>query len=289
MSKPMCKHLFVAGHKKGQICNRFCRSGGELCGEHMSRKCSHDRQKSTCKECGGSQICEHKKHKSQCKECGGSQRCPHNRIRSNCKECGGSQRCPHDKQKSHCKECGGSQICPHDKQKSRCNECGGSQICAHNKEKSRCKECGGSQICEHNKHKSTCKECDSNGYLRHIISGRVKNALKSNKSNKSIEYLGCDITSYKLYIEKQFTHGMTWGNQGEWEIDHILPINFNKPTIKQVMERLHYTNTQPMWRKDNMEKGNRWVGKEYNKDSFYMAKVISDCQKIMEEDESKFQ
>ena len=31
--------------------------------------CEHGRQKSRCKECGGSGLCEHGRQKSQCKEC----------------------------------------------------------------------------------------------------------------------------------------------------------------------------------------------------------------------------
>ena len=46
--------------------------------------CEHGRERSKCKECGGSQICEHGREHS-CKECGGSQICEHGRIRSRCK------------------------------------------------------------------------------------------------------------------------------------------------------------------------------------------------------------
>jgi hypothetical protein len=129
--------------------------------------CEHGKQKSRCKDCGGSGICKHNKHKAFCKECGGSQICQHNKIKSKCKECGGSELCEHGKQKSNCKECGGSQICEHNKQKSSCKECGGSQICNHNKHKSACKECGGSQLCKHNKQKSRCKECGGTSYCEH--------------------------------------------------------------------------------------------------------------------------
>ncbi len=31
--------------------------------------CPHNRQKSKCKECGGSSICEHQRQRSRCKEC----------------------------------------------------------------------------------------------------------------------------------------------------------------------------------------------------------------------------
>ena len=61
--------------------------------------CIHGRQKSRCKECGGSQICKHKRNKAYCKECGGSQICEHKKQRAQCKECGGSQICEHKKKK----------------------------------------------------------------------------------------------------------------------------------------------------------------------------------------------
>jgi hypothetical protein len=86
-------------------------------------------------------------------------KCEHNRIKSTCKECGGSQICEHNRRKSTCKECGGGSICEHKREKSTCKECGGSQICEHNRIKSTCKECGGGSICEHNRIKSKCKEC----------------------------------------------------------------------------------------------------------------------------------
>ena len=44
-------------------------------------KCEHGRQKSHCKDCGGSEVCEHNRRKSQCKDCGGSQICEHNKRR----------------------------------------------------------------------------------------------------------------------------------------------------------------------------------------------------------------
>lgn len=33
-----CKHIFVAGPNKGTVCGRFCRPGGNLCGQHKSRE-----------------------------------------------------------------------------------------------------------------------------------------------------------------------------------------------------------------------------------------------------------
>ncbi len=118
--------------------------------------------------------------------------------------------------------------------------------------------------CEHGTEKRRCKICDPQGHLKYTVSLRVHTALKANKSKKSIEYLGCDIETFKKHIESQFTDGMTWDKHGSGEgcfhIDHIIPIKYGNPTIEEVMERLHWSNTQPLWAKENISKGNRYIG-----------------------------
>ena len=64
----------------------------------------------------------------------------------------------------------------------------------------------------------------------------------------------------KEHLEKSFTKGMTWENQGEWHIDHIIPINYNNPSLEEKVERLHYTNLQALWTVDNLQNGNRFCG-----------------------------
>ena len=61
--------------------------------------------------------------KIRAKELREKNKCEHNKIRSHCKECGGSQICEHNKRRNRCKECGGSQICEHNKERSHCKEC----------------------------------------------------------------------------------------------------------------------------------------------------------------------
>lgn len=118
--------------------------------------------------------------------------------------------------------------------------------------------------CEHNTEKRQCKICDPLGHLKGIVSTRVNHALKADKTEKSIEYLGCTIGEFREHITSQFKDNMTWDNYGEWEIDHITPIKYREndepPTLEQVAERLHWTNTQPLWKKDNIVKGNRYIG-----------------------------
>jgi hypothetical protein len=107
--------------------------------------------------------------------------------------------------------------------------------------------------------------------LRDNISRRINKALKnvnSVKSDKTVEYLGCSMVDFVKHIEKQFKEGMTWDNYGRrsvgnnkhWEVDHIIPINYEKPSFEDVKERLVYTNCQPMWAEENRSKSNRYIG-----------------------------
>ena len=210
-------------------------------------------------------LCLHKKQKAICRDCGGSAFCKHGKQKSQCRECGGSAFCKHGKQKAICRECGGSAFCKHGKWKAICRDCGGSAFCKHGKQKATCRECGGSGICSHNIQRRTCKICDPAGHLKQAVSNRVRGALKSDKCYSSIEYLGCDIEFYRVWIEMQFQPGMTWDNfgqgDGHWNIDHKIPIKYTgdgKVTLDMVKERLHYSNTWPMWATENISKGNRF-------------------------------
>jgi hypothetical protein len=126
-----------------------------------------------------------------------------------------------------------------------------------------CKECGGSAYCIHDKHKIVCYECNPISYLKNLVSTRIRNSLKIKgieKKNKSIDYLGCNILQFKEHLESQFTEGMSWEKIGsEIHIDHKIPICYQTPSLEEVIKRLHYTNLQPMWAKDNMSKGSRFI------------------------------
>lgn len=160
---------------------------------------------------------------------------------------GGRNKCCHNRNKASCKhpDCvvNASAFCPCGSRKFRCTKCKiGGGIC----------KCGSVYDC--------CKVCNPIGHLTHTVSTAVGKALKYKKSKKSIKYLGCDISTYKQYLEAKFEDGMSWDNHGEWHIDHIVPLAYENPTDEEVVERLHYTNTQPLWATDNMSKGNRFVG-----------------------------
>lgn len=95
--------------------------------------------------------------------------------------------------------------------------------------------------------------------LADCLRNRVRNALKNNRKIDSTKNLiGCSIEYLKQHLEKQFTKGMTWSNQGKWHIDHIKPCcSFDLSKNKEQHKCFHYSNLQPLWAKDNISKGNK--------------------------------
>lgn len=81
------------------------------------------------------------------------------------------------------------------------------------------------------------------------------------KNSKSNEILGCSFEEFKLHLEKQFTKGMSWENQGDWHLDHIYPVSLARDE-QHLIELNHYTNFQPLWAFDNLSKGNKIIEKQ---------------------------
>ena len=97
---------------------------------------------------------------------------------------------------------------------------------------------------------------------------RILKAVKGIiKSENTRNLIGCDIETYKIYIESQFKPEMNWNNHGViWEIDHIKPCaSFNLLDPDQQKQCFHYTNTQPLFKTSELaeqfgyinERGNR--------------------------------
>jgi hypothetical protein len=101
------------------------------------------------------------------------------------------------------------------------------------------------------------RQNNTNVKLIDNVRRRINIAFK-NKTKHSIEYLGIDIALYKEYLENLFQQGMNWNNYGTkgWHIDHIIPLSSAK-TEEELIQLFHYTNTQPLWAKDNLIKSAR--------------------------------
>jgi hypothetical protein len=91
--------------------------------------------------------------------------------------------------------------------------------------------------------------------IRSLISISIKKQGYTKKS-KSNKILGCSFEEFKIYLEKQFTEGMSWENQGKWHFDHIYPVSLAK-SEEELIKLNNYTNFQPLWAIDNIKKGNK--------------------------------
>ena len=78
------------------------------------------------------------------------------------------------------------------------------------------------------------------------------------KTSKTAEMLGVPYEIAFAHIERQFTKGMTWENQGEWHIDHIIPLA-SAETESELIQLCHYTNLQPLWAFDNISKSDNLI------------------------------
>ncbi len=72
--------------------------------------------------------------------------------------------------------------------------------------------------------------------------------------------LNLDKETLRSHIEKQFLPGMTWANHGKiWHVDHVRPCasyNFGDP--EQAKACFELSNLQPLWARENIQKGKKW-------------------------------
>lgn len=103
--------------------------------------------------------------------------------------------------------------------------------------------------------------------LQESLRARIRLVLAGKcKSKSSFQLLGCDLETYKSYLENQFTEGMSWDNYGEWEIDHIEPCcSFDLTLPENQLICFNYKNTKPLWRAENLAKAKEDVKKSISR------------------------
>jgi hypothetical protein len=94
--------------------------------------------------------------------------------------------------------------------------------------------------------------------IKRNLRARLNKAVVGNyKSGSAVKDLGCSIENFKKYLESKWQSGMTWENCGRtgWQIDHIVPLcKFDLTNAVELKKACHYSNLQPMWWKDNLNK-----------------------------------
>ena len=100
--------------------------------------------------------------------------------------------------------------------------------------------------------------------LHHLIKGGIQKALKRNDGSKqgegTMRYLPYTTSQLKEHLENQFHPWMTWDNQGEWHIHHIIPqskLRFDSVTHPNFQKCWALENLMPLEAKENMSLGNR--------------------------------
>jgi L-arabinose isomerase len=97
--------------------------------------------------------------------------------------------------------------------------------------------------------------------LKTTLGNRIREFMKQKgykKNSRTFQIVGCSPQDLRLYLEKLFKEGMTWENHGEWHIDHIIPISKAK-TEEEIYKLNHYTNLQPLWKRENLCKGSKII------------------------------
>jgi len=106
---------------------------------------------------------------------------------------------------------------------------------------------------------------DPQKIIERSLRSRLGKRMKSNGTKFTFTYcemIGCTPDYAQKHIEKQFTKKMSWKNYASyWEIDHIRPLaSFNLEIREEALAGNHYTNLQPLSKKENNKKSDKWDG-----------------------------
>lgn len=108
-----------------------------------------------------------------------------------------------------------------------------------------------------NTEKFKVKAAASNS-IRNVMDAIRKDNKDKVKGEKS--KVNFDVSEFKTRIESLFVDGMSWGNYGEWHIDHIKPvIAFINEGVFDVNTINSIENLQPLRAKDNLSKGGKYI------------------------------
>ena len=143
----------------------------------------------------------------------------------------------------------------HNLKNGRYGKCTYCKVCAKNWEKKWTRENREHIKKRVNKNRTKRYYSEHDSYrFKCLIRTQVRRYILDKKGKRTEEILGETFDNVRLHIEKQFADGMSWENHGEWHIDHIIPLSSGK-SEEDYIKLNHYTNLQPLWAKDNMNKG----------------------------------
>jgi hypothetical protein len=111
------------------------------------------------------------------------------------------------------------------------------------------------------------KKARSNPKVRAAINvrRRIRRFLKNGaRLESTAELVGCSRQDLMAWLASKFKKGMSWNNYGEWHIDHIMPLAvFDLKDERQRKMANHFTNLQPLWADENMEKADQITNPQF--------------------------
>jgi hypothetical protein len=97
------------------------------------------------------------------------------------------------------------------------------------------------------------------------VSRRLRDFLKGGKEKSTIDYLGCSIEDFWEHMKSK-NKDITID---DIHLDHIKPVSLFKED--EIDTCFHYTNYQPLSKKDNLDKSNKWDEKD---EEFWKNNII---------------
>lgn len=133
------------------------------------------------------------------------------------------------------------------------------------------------QTRRNNEKKLLYNKTNENAKLLTNLRRRLWEVLKGNsKKDTTMNLIGCDIDFLWKHLKNNFTKGMTMENYGDWHIDHIIPCSrFNLQRGEEQIRCFNWRNLQPLWGKDNLEKGNKYKFNPVLEISIYFGCISS--------------
>ena len=98
--------------------------------------------------------------------------------------------------------------------------------------------------------------------IKENLARRLRLLLEGQKSQNTMDIIGCSVEELKKHLESTWSEGMSWDNYGlhGWHIDHKLPCaSFDHSDEVQINQCWNWNNLQAMWAEDNLKKGARIV------------------------------
>jgi hypothetical protein len=91
------------------------------------------------------------------------------------------------------------------------------------------------------------------------LRSRLRAAYQHGLTSSIEQLLACSMKEFRAHIASKFQPGMTRLNHGAiWQFDHIVPCSkFDLTDPEQQKQCFHFSNIQPLFKRDNQLKHNR--------------------------------